>query len=120
MIVYRDWDRLNATFNFIRETAIQGPYGSNYGYALGVFFRPSWMSESMAGMADMTEPPAFSMSRLGYGLEMIGALGDNQRFGFDWSAQQHYLGTVLTYAFLPAGRCVLSPRLDSPTSATPS
>ena len=33
VIVYHDWDRLNATFNFIRETALQAPYGSDYGYA---------------------------------------------------------------------------------------
>ncbi len=98
VIVYHDWDRLNATFNFIRETAFQAPYGSDYGYALGIFFNPSLMSGLMVGMADMTAPPVFSMSRLGYGLEMIGALGDNQRFGFDWNAQQHYLGAVLTYA----------------------
>ena len=52
----------------------------------------------MAGMAGMTAPPALSMSRPGYGLEMIGAPGDNQQFGFDWNAQQHYLGGVLTYA----------------------
>ena len=98
LIVYHDWDRLNATFNFIRETALQAPSGSDYGYALGIFFQPSWMSGSMAGMAGMNEPPLLSMSRLGYGLEMIGALGDNQRFGFYWNEQQHYLGAVLSYA----------------------
>jgi hypothetical protein len=98
VIVYHDWDRLNATFNFIRETALQAPHGSDYGYALGLFLKPSGMSGSMAGMAGMSAPPALSMSRLGYGLEMTGALGDNQRFGFDWNAQQHYLGPVLTYA----------------------
>ena len=98
VIVYHDWDRLNATFNFIRETALQAPSGSNYGYALGIFFQPSWMSGPMAGMAGMNEPPVLSMSRLGYGLEMIGALGDDQRFGFYWNEQQHYLGAVLSYA----------------------
>jgi hypothetical protein len=36
------------------------------------------------------------LSRLGYGLEMIGALGNEDRFGFDWNAQQHYLGVVVT------------------------
>ena len=66
--------------------------------ALGIFFQPSWMSGSMAGMAGMNEPPMLSMSRLGYGLEMIGALGDDQRFGFYWNEQQHYLGAVLSYA----------------------
>jgi len=45
----------------------------------------------------MTAPPALSLSRLGYGLEMIGALGDEPRFGFDRNAQQHYLGAVLSY-----------------------
>jgi len=97
LIVYHDWGRLNATFNFIRETALQAPHGSDYGYALGFFFKPSWTGESMAGMADMAAPPALSMSRLGYGLEMIGALGDNERFGFYWNSQQHYIGPVFTY-----------------------
>ena len=99
LIVYHDWGRLNATFNFIRETALQAPHGSDYGYALGFFFKPSWTGESMAGMADMAAPPALSMSRLGYGLEMIGALGDNERFGFYWNSQQHYVGPVFTYDF---------------------
>lgn len=103
VIVYHDWDRLNATFNFIRETALQAPFGSDYGYALGLFFQPSWMSGSMAGMAGMNEPPMLSMSRLGYGLEIIGALGDGRRFGFHWNDQQHYLGAVLSYAI--SSRC---------------
>jgi len=101
VIVYHDWDRLNATFNFVRETALQDPHGSDYGYALAIFFSPSWMSESMAGMEGMdgmTSPPLFSMRRLGYGLEIIGALGDGQKFGFNWNAQQQYLGVVLGYA----------------------
>lgn len=98
VIVYHDWNRLNATFNFIRETALQAPYGSAYGYALGLFVKPSWMIGSMAGMAGMPSPPALSLSRVGYGLEMAGALGTEDRFGFDWNAQQHYLGAVFTYA----------------------
>jgi hypothetical protein len=104
VIVYHDWDRLNATFNFIRETALQGPRGSDYGYALGVFVKPSTLSGSMtgmAGMAAMPAPPVLSGSRLGYGVEMIGALGDNERFGFYRNAQQHYLGAVLTYDLSP-------------------
>ena len=32
------------------------------------------------------------------GLEMAGALGNDHRFGFDWNAQQRYLGAVLMYA----------------------
>jgi hypothetical protein len=103
LILYHDWNRLNLTFNFIRETFLQTPYGSDYGYAMGLFFRSSWMGRSMKdmkgmeGMTDMTVPPALSLSRLGYGLEMIGALGNNHQFGFDWNAQQHYLGAVLQY-----------------------
>ena len=100
-IVYHDWDRLNATFNFIRETALQGDRGSDYGYAMGVFVKPSSMSGSMKGMADMAAPPALSMSRLGYGVEMIGALGDNDRFGVYGSEQQHYIGAVFTYDLSP-------------------
>ncbi len=109
VIVYHDWDRLNATFDFIRETALQAAYGSDYGYALGLFFKPSRMSGSMGAMADMAEPPALSTSRLGYGLEMIGALGNNQRFGFYWNAQQHYLGPVFTYALSPLWSVRLEP-----------
>ena len=75
VIAYHDWGRLNATFNFIRETALHAPHGSDYGYALGLFVRPSGMSGSMAGMAGMSAPPALSMSRLGYGLEMFGEIG---------------------------------------------
>ncbi len=100
LILYHDWKRLNVTFNFIRETLLQAPHGSDYGYALGLFFKASSMSgsmEGMAGMSDMTSHPALSLSRLGYGLEMIGALGNDHRFGFNWNDQQHYLGAVLQY-----------------------
>src|SRR5450830_1517245 len=82
VILYHDWGRLNATFNFIRETALQSPHGSDYGYALGLFLRPSAMSGSMA-MAGMTATPPPPGSRLGLGLELAGALGDGQQFGFD-------------------------------------
>ncbi len=97
VIVYYDWDRLNTTFNFIRETSLQAPHKNDYGYALGLFFQPSKMSASMEAMAGMTATPALSFDRLGYGLEIIGALGDDQRFGFHWNAQQQYFGAVLTY-----------------------
>jgi len=109
VILYHDWDRLNATFNFIRETALQSPRGSDYGYALGLFFRPPGTSGSMGAMAGMSAPSALSMSRFGYGLEMIGALGDNQRFGLYWNAQQHYLGPVITYAISSRSSLRLEP-----------
>jgi hypothetical protein len=51
----------------------------------------------MAGMTGMPTPPALSLQRLGFGLEMIGALGNNHRFGFDWPNQQEYLGSVFSY-----------------------
>jgi hypothetical protein len=97
LILYHDWNRLNITFNFIRETVLPSPYGSDYGYALGLFFKSAGISGSMKGMSDMTAPPALSISRLGYGLEMIGALGNNHRFFSSLDAQQHYLGAVLQY-----------------------
>jgi len=53
--------------------------------------------KGMEGMADMTAPPALSISRLGYGLEMIGALGNNHQFFSNLGAQQQYLGAVLQY-----------------------
>ena len=100
VIVCHDWDRLNMTFNFIRETALQAPHGSDYGYAVGLFFKPAGMS---GGMADMSSPSSQPMGRWGYGLEMIGALGNNQRFGFHWNTQQHYLGPIISYAI--SSRC---------------
>jgi len=104
VILYHDWRRLCATFNFIRETALQGDRVSDYGYAIGVFVKPAAMSGSdigMAGMTGMTATPAISMSRVGYGAEMIGALGDDQRFGFHRDSQQHYIGAVFTYDLSP-------------------
>lgn len=31
-------------------------------------------------------------------LEMMGALGNTDQFGFDWHRQQHYVGPVFSYA----------------------
>ncbi len=97
VIFYYDVDRLNLTFNFIRETALQSPHKNDYGFALGLFFRPTKLRGATEAMAGMTATPTFSFDRLGYGVEYIGALGDDQRFGFDWNAQQQYLGAVLNY-----------------------
>lgn len=111
-IVYHDWDRLSATFNFLRETPLQGPRVSDYGYALGVFAKPVSMSGSMAGMTGMNgtaSPPALSMSRLGYGIEMIGALGDGERFGFYRNDEQHYIGPVFMYDLSPRWSVRLEP-----------
>ncbi len=102
-IVYHDWGRINATFNFITETALQSPHENNFGYVWGVFRQPRWMGEmgetaSMAG-GDGPAPPLLSAARLGMGLEMMGALGDTRQFGFYWGREQQYLGPVFSYAW---------------------
>jgi hypothetical protein len=103
-IMYHDWKRVNLTFNFISETDLKS--GENdFGYAWGVFRQPAFMAmetnKDMAGMAGRPEkkaPPVFSFQRLGYGVEMIGALGNTHHFGFDWQRQQHYVGPVFNYS----------------------
>jgi hypothetical protein len=103
-IMYHDWGRVNLTFNFINETGLEN--GENdFGYAWGVFRRAAYVGmeagKDMAGMAGMPKkeaPALFSFQRLGYGIEMIGALGDTDQFGFDWQRQQHYLGPVFSYS----------------------
>ena len=108
-IVYHDWGRLNATFNFVSETGIDS-HETDFGYSWGVFWQPSWMGmrmdagKNMPGMADAEKsppPPLLSFERLGLGFEMIGALGNNHKFGFDWGHQQHYAGPVFSYAMSP-------------------
>jgi len=103
-LLYHDWGNTNLTFNFISETGI-GSARHDFGYSLGVFRQPVWtgmdMSKdapSMAGMTKPSAPSALSFRRLGYGLEMIGALGDTKQFGFDWPRQQQYVGPVFSYA----------------------
>lgn len=103
-IVYHDWGRLNATFNFVSETGFD-THENDFGYCWGIFWQPSWMGmntdKPMSGMADMKEqptPPAISLKRVGIGIEMLGALGNADRFGFYWDQQQHYVGPVFSYA----------------------
>jgi hypothetical protein len=103
-IMYHDWGRVNLTFNFINETGLES--GDNdFGYAWGVFRQPAYMAmetdKDMAGMPGMPKketPPALSFQRLGYGLEMMGALGNTEQFGFDWQRQQQYVGPVFSYS----------------------
>jgi hypothetical protein len=52
----------------------------------------------MAGVSTKRAPSALSLQRLGYGVEMIGALGNTHHFGFDWQRQQHYVGPVFSYS----------------------
>lgn len=103
VIMYHDWGRLNLTFNFISETDLKS--GENdFGYAWGVFRKPAFMAmgahkamSGMAGMSKMKAPPTLSLKRLGYGVEMIGALGNTHHFGFDWQREQQYVGPVFSY-----------------------
>ncbi len=101
-IMYHDWGHTNLTFNFISETALQAPRGNNFGYVWGIFREPRWtgMAAGMKG-SGMAAPPALSAARLGYGLEMMGALGNNREFGFFWHQEQQYLGPVFSYALSP-------------------
>ncbi len=103
-IVYHDWGRVNLTFNFINETGLESGE-NNFGYVWGVFrqaaFTAMGTDKDMAGMAGMPEkkaPRMFSFQRLGYGIEMIGALGNTDQFGFRWQRQQQYVGPVFSYA----------------------
>ena len=109
-IMYHDWGRVNVTFNFINETSLESG-GNDFGYAWGLFRQASYMSmdtgmlmdtgKDVAGMATMPKkkaPPVLSLQRLGYGLEMIGALGNTDQFGFYWQREQHYAGPVFTYS----------------------
>ncbi len=67
---------------------------------MGIFLKPA-MSRAMPGMAGMASSPSTFMDRIGYGVEMIGALGDGERFGLDRSEQQHYIGPVFMVDFSP-------------------
>lgn len=103
-IMYHDWGRNNLTFNFINETGLESG-GNNFGYAWGAFRKAAYMTmetdkqmSGMAGMPAKKAPPVFSLQRLGYGIEMIGALGNTDQFGFDWQRQQHYVGPVFSYS----------------------
>jgi hypothetical protein len=104
-ILYHDWGRVNLTFNFINETGLDVG-GNNFGYGWGVFRQAAYNAmgpdKNMAGMAGMSTqeaPPMLSFQRLGYGLEMMGALGNTHQFGFDWRRQQQDLGPVFSYTF---------------------
>lgn len=119
VIVYHDWARISATFNFIRETPLQGSRVSDYGYALGVFAKPASTSGAMAGMADTASPASLSMSRLGYGVETIGALGNGKRFGFYRNTQQHYIGPVFTYDISPHCSLRLEPAFGLSKTSDP-
>lgn len=104
-IVYHDWGRTNLTFNFVNETGIES-HENDFGYAWGIFRQPEWDSMAMEGGSEMEMshrrtagkvPPLISTERFGYGLEMIGALGNTDRFGFYWHREQQYAGPVFCY-----------------------
>ena len=113
-IMYHDWGRVNLTFNFISETGLDS-HDNDFGYTWGVFRQPTWMGMTGAGMAAMpgmsasSAPPLLSLQRLGYGVEMLGALGDTHQFGFHRARQQHYVGPVFTYAVSPHWSLTVEP-----------
>lgn len=106
-IMYHDWGRINLTFNFVSETGLE-THENDFGYSWGIFRQPAWSGMPMdmspaatGGGAGMPAPSVFSRQRLGFGLEMMGALGNTDRFGFDWAREQQYLGPVFSYALSP-------------------
>ena len=113
-IMYHDWGRMNLTFNFVSETDLD-THGNDFGYTWGVFRQPQWTGMTRAGMAVMPgmtasdAPPPLSLQRLGYGVEMLGALGDTNQFGFHRDSQQHYIGPVFTYAVSPRWSLTVQP-----------
>jgi hypothetical protein len=113
-IMYHDWGRVNLTFNFISETGLDS-HENDFGYTWGLFRQPPWMGMTGAGMAAMpgmsasSAPPVLSFQRVGYGVEMIGALGDTHQFGLDRTRQQHYVGPVFTYAVSPHWNLTVEP-----------
>ena len=108
-IVYHDWRRVNITFNFISETGLES-HENDFGYAWGIFRQPESMGMPTGkNMAGTPTPPVLSLRRLGLGIEMIGALGNNRQFGFYWHRQQQYLGPVFSYALLPHWTIRLEP-----------
>ena len=102
VIAYHDWGRLDLTANFISEANLENSE-NDFGYVWGVFRQPKW--SGMRGMA----PPVLSAKRLGYGVEMMGGLGNTGQFGFDWPRQQQYLGPVFSYALPDGWRVRLEP-----------
>jgi hypothetical protein len=113
-IVYHDWGRVNLTFNFVSETGLDS-HENDFGYTWGLFRQPAWTRMTGAGMAAMpgmpasSAPPMLSLQRVGYGVEMLGALGDTHQFGFHRALQQHYVGPVFTYAVSPHWTLTVEP-----------
>lgn len=113
VIAYHNWGRLNLTGNFVSEFDVEN-HNDYFGYVWGLFRQPKWSGMGdMSGMNNMggkmVGPPAISIQRLGYGLEMMGGLGDTHQFGFDWHRQQQYLGPVFSYSIAPNLRFRLEP-----------
>ena len=117
-IMYHDWGRVNLTFNFINETGLT-EHGNDFGYTWGLFRQPLWMGMMGAGMAAMPTPPMISFQRLGYGVEMIGALGDTHQFALHGANQQQYVGPVFTYAVSPRWSVRVEPAFGLSTVSDP-
>jgi len=107
VITYHNWGRLNLTFNFVSEFDLEN-HNDYFGYVWGLFRQPNWTAMRRAG-AGRVAPSFLSPRRLGYGLEMMGGLGDTQQFGFFWHREQQYLGPVFSYTLAPAWRFRIEP-----------
>ena len=114
-IMYHDWGRVNLTFNFVSETGLDS-HENDFGYSWGLFRQPTWTGmtgvpgmAAMPGMSASDAPPLLSLQRLGYGVEMLGSLGDTHQFGFRKGSQQHYVGPVLRYAVSPHWSLTVEP-----------
>lgn len=109
MILSQDFGPWNASFNWINESDLQSGRHA-FGYTMGTFYRihgdageaPEGHSGHEGGRpAGMVRPMAVSF-------ELFGALGDDRRFGFWPSRQEHYLQPGITfhlgsYSMLTAG-----------------
>ncbi len=113
-IMYHDWERVNLTVSFVSETGLDS-HENDFGYTWGIFRQARSMGmagagpAAMPGMSAPDSPPLLSRQRLGYGVEMLGALGNTHQFGFHRGSQQHYVGPVFTYAVSPYWSLTVEP-----------
>ena len=122
-IMYHDFGRLNVTFNFINETNLDS-HANDFGYTWGIFRHSALgMTDptmaAMSGIPASSPPPALSSQRLGYGAEMLGALGDTHEFGLHRDRQQHYVGPVFSYVVSPHFTVTMEPTFGLSTVSDP-
>ena len=96
LVLSQDFGSLNFSLNWINETDLANAETA-FGYALGGM----WMIHDSQEENEhhSHESHEGSKGAMGVGLELYGALGDTQSFGFTPSRQEHYLGPILMYHF---------------------